>query len=146
MIGYIIKRLISGLILLFIYASLLFFAVQIILPGDFVSQFTLGLTSDQAEELHQSLGLDLPIAQRYLNWLQGLVSGDLGNSFTPFGVGEPVVEIVKQTLPITLLIFGVGTAIAFVIGMWLGRIAAWRGPGLTTSSITFFSRAIILEL
>ena len=142
MIRYLLKRLFSGVVLLFIYISILFFAIQIFLPGDYVSQFTLGLSPSDAQDLRETLGLDLPIWQRYLNWLIGILHGDLGNSFSPFEAGDPVMDVIKSTLPITLLIFGSGTALAFIIGQWLGKVAAWRGPGAVSSSITVVSIAL----
>jgi len=142
MIRYLVKRFLTGLILLFIYVTVLFFAVQIILPGDYVSQFVLGMTQLESQQLRQQLGLDLPIWQRYFIWLSNLLHGDLGTSYSPWGQGPPVSEVIAQTLPVTLLIFGVGTILAFVIGRWLGKVAAWRGPGLVSGSITFASIAL----
>jgi peptide/nickel transport system permease protein len=142
MIRYLLKRLLTGLALLFIYVSILFFSVQAILPGDYVSQFTLGLSPGEAESLRQELGLDTPLWQRYLFWLSHVLRGDLGTSFSPWGKGPPVTQIIAQTLPVTLLIFGLGTVIAFLLGQWLGRVVAWRGSGLMSGSITFMSIAL----
>lgn len=142
MTRFLIKRLLTGLILLLIYVSILFFVVQVILPGDYVSQHVLGMTLQESQELRQQLGLDLPLWQRYLTWLSDLLRGDLGRSFSTWGAGPPVMEVIKTTLPVTLLIFGVGTVISFLIGQWLGKVAAWRGTGLVSNSITFFSIAL----
>lgn len=142
MIRYLFKRLLTGLVLLFIYVSLLFFSIQAILPGDYVSQFALGLTPSEAATLREELKLDAPLWQRYLNWLSHVSRGDLGTSFSPWGMGPPVTQILIQTAPITMLIFGLGTVVAFLLGQWLGRVAAWRGPGVVTGSITFVSIAL----
>jgi peptide/nickel transport system permease protein len=139
MTSYILKRLISGIIVLFLFVSAIFFAVQIFLPGDYASQFALGLSQKEIEELRVNLGLDLPIWQRYLNWLSNVLRGDLGYSFSSFDQGPPVIEIIKSALPATLFVFGIGTALAFMIGFWLGKATAWRGPGFLSSSITFAS-------
>jgi peptide/nickel transport system permease protein len=141
MLRYLLRRFLSGLILLFLFVSILFFVIQIILPGDYASQYALSLTDDQMQELRQQLGLDLPIWQRYVLWLSNLVRGNLGNSFTGFGVGVPIMTIVKNTLPVTLLVFGLGTLLAFSLGQWFGRMTAWRGPGLFSGLISFFSIA-----
>jgi peptide/nickel transport system permease protein len=113
---------------LFVFVTLVFFGTQAILPGDFVSQFALGLSNRESEEIRQSLGLDLPLGERYLHWLSQLLHGDLGRSFSIEGVGQPVGEVILQALPATLLVFGLGTAIAFGAGQWLGRVTAWRSP------------------
>lgn len=141
MTRYLIKRFISGLIILFIYVSLMFVLAQEVLPGDYVSQFALQLSPNEAQELRQRLGLDRPILQRYFEWITNLAKGNLGESYTPFGPRPRVSDVVKATLPPTMLIFGIGTALAFFIGQWLGKVAAWRGKGFLTSTITFGSIA-----
>jgi peptide/nickel transport system permease protein len=141
MLRYLLRRFLSGLTLLLVFASILFFVIQIILPGDFASQFALSLTSDQVQELRQQLGIDLPLWKSYFIWLSNILRGNLGNSFTGFGVGAPVITILKNTLPVTLLIFGLGTILAFFFGQWLGRLAAWRGPGLFSGLVSIFSVA-----
>ncbi|HSQ26289.1 MAG TPA: ABC transporter permease [Anaerolineales bacterium] len=141
MIRYLIQRVVTGLILLFVFVSILFFAIQIILPGDFASQYALALSPQQIEGLRTDLGLDLPLLERYLRWIGNLLRGDLGRSFTPYGEGPPVMEIILATLPATLLVFGIGSVLAFSFGVWLGKVTAWKGPGLTSSLITFSSIA-----
>lgn len=139
MAAYILKRLVSGVIALFLFVSVVYFAVQIYLPGDYASQFTLGLSQSEMEELRANLGLNLPIWQRYFNWLSNVLRGDLGYSFSSFGQGPPVIEVIKGALPATLLVFGIGSILAFLIGFWLGKVTAWRGPGFISSSATFAS-------
>jgi peptide/nickel transport system permease protein len=137
MIQYLIRRLISGLIVLFIFVSTLFFAVQVILPGDYVSQFALGLTISESEEFRQQLGLDKPIFQRYLTWLNQLAHGNLGETYNFGSSGTPISSILSSALPPSILVFGIGTVIAFLLGQWLGKVTAWRGPGFLSSSATF---------
>jgi len=139
MVIYLLKRFVSGLIVLFIFLTIMYFAVQLILPGDFASHFSLSLSEKESREFRTQLGLDLPIMQRYLNWLHSLFKGDLGYSFTPYEKGLPVVQVITSTVPATLLVFGIGTILAFLIGSWLGKVAAWQGPGLVSGGITFIS-------
>lgn len=128
MTGYLARRVFSGLVTLFLFVSLVFFGTQAILPGDFVSQYALFLSSAESEEMRLNLGLDLPLGERYLHWLGQLLRGDLGRSFSDEGMGQPVGEVILQALPATLLVFGLGTLIAFGAGQWLGRVTAWRSP------------------
>lgn len=138
MLKYLIRRFISGLILLFIFVSIVFFAVNILLPGDWVSHMALGLTNAESTELRESLGLNLPLWQRYLHWVGNLLKGDLGRGYTAFGgLGPTVADTLKQVIPSTILVFGVGTTLAFMLGEWLGRITGWRKPDFLTGSATF---------
>lgn len=137
MARYLLRRIISGLIVLFMFVSVLFFAVQAILPGDFVGQYSLQLSPDEAQEVRELLGLDMTLWQQYLNWLSRLLRGDLGFTYTWRGPGSPVLEIIKETLPPTILVFGLGTVMAFLLDQWLGKVTAWRGPGFLSGSVTF---------
>jgi peptide/nickel transport system permease protein len=137
MIRFLIRRFLSGLVVLFIFVTVIFFLVQIIIPGDYVSQFSLTFSPSEAEALRHQLGLDLPIWQRYLIWLDGLLHGDLGRSYTLAGKGAPIFETLKPVIPPSVLVFGIGTVIAFLLGLWLGKVTAWRGPGFLSSSATF---------
>lgn len=138
MARFLMRRILSGLLILFLFQTVLFFAIQVILPGDFVSHYALSLTSEQEAELRTQLGLDLPLWPRYLRWLFTLLNGNL-RSYEIFGEGLPVTAILLDVLPATLLLFGVGMSLAFLLGHWLGRLTAWRGPGLLSGSITFAS-------
>ena len=137
MARYLLRRLLSGLIVLFVFVSALFFSVQALLPGDFVGQYSLQLSPDEAQEVRELLGLDMTLWQQYLNWLSRLLRGDLGFSYSWRGPGLPILEIIKEILPATILVFGFGTAMAFLLGQWLGKVTAWRGPGFLSGSVTF---------
>ena len=142
MIRYLARRVISGLVTLFLFVSLVFVGTQVVLPGDFVSQYALFLSTSESEEMRQTLGLDLPLGERYLHWLGQLLHGDLGRSFSIEGMGAPVTEVILQTLPATLLVFGLGTAIAFLGGQWLGRLTSWRSPKWFSGTATLGAIAL----
>ena len=72
MARFAIRRILQGLLTLFLMITGIFFFVQIIMPGDFVSNFILGLTLEQATEWRTQLGLDQPLWQQYLKWLRNL--------------------------------------------------------------------------
>lgn len=132
MTRYLVRQSLLSLAKLFLFATLMFFFIQSLMPGDWVDQFSLFLNPVEQDELRVQLGLDLPVSERYLLWLKQLVTLDLGNSFT----GEPIVEILKTVIPPTLLVFVTGTVIAFLLGMWLGKRTAWRGSGFLSSLTT----------
>jgi peptide/nickel transport system permease protein len=110
----------------------MFFFIQILMPGDWVDQFSLFMSRSERAAMRAELGLDLPIWQRYLEWLRSLVTFDLGHSLT----GEPMAEILQQVIPPTLFVFVIGTVIAFLFGFWLGERTAWRGTGFLSSLAT----------
>jgi peptide/nickel transport system permease protein len=110
----------------------MFVFIKVVFPWDFTTQFAMGMNQAAREELQHDLGLDLPLWRQYLNWLEILFSGSLGQSY----YGQEVLHIVSQTLPFTMLIFLPGTALAFMIGLQLGKFTAWKGPGIVTGAAT----------
>jgi peptide/nickel transport system permease protein len=115
-----------------LFLTFMFFVAQVIIPTDFTTQFAMGMNHEAREQLAQELGIDQPLWAQYLLWFRRLFSGSLGTSF----YGYPVLDALKALIPYTLLVFLTGTLIAFTFGQWLGKVTAWRGPGLFTSSAT----------
>jgi peptide/nickel transport system permease protein len=132
MVRFIFKRALSGLVILFLFLTFLFFFAQIIMPGDFASQFALdpSLGPEEIAKIRADLGLDQPLWKQYLYWIHSLLNGHLGTSYR----GIPVSVYLMAALPFTFLVFFTGTALAFMIGQWLGKMTAWRGPGLLSTS------------
>lgn len=98
--------------------SVIIFAMLEVLPGDVASRI-LGrdATSETLEQLRTELGLDRPAPVRYLSWLGGLVTGDLGNSLAS---SRPVSEILAPRIFNTVLL----SAYAFLIYLPLTFIPA----------------------
>lgn len=133
MIRFLIRRTLWAALIIFLFATVMFFLVQIIIPHDFTVQFAMGQSQAQREAMQEELGLNLPLWQQYINWISNFFNGTFGESF----YGYPVVEMLKVTIPVSLLIFLPGTALAFIIGLALGRFIGWRGSGPVTSLTTF---------
>lgn len=132
MVRFAIRRILQGVLTLFLMITAIFFFVQIIMPGDFVSNFVLGLSPAQAAEWRMQLGLDQPLWQQYVKWVRNLLTLDLGRSF----YGYRVADGIQSSAPRTILVFVTGLTLAFLIGQWLGRVTAWRGPGFLSDSVT----------
>ena len=83
-----------------ILVSMLTFGVFQILPGNPVD-IILGVDADpmQAAALTKELGLDEPVAERYVDWIKGAVVGDMGESIR---YQVPVGELLKSSLPVTV--------------------------------------------
>ena len=99
MLTYITRRL-ATLLLTLVAASAVVFVVLEVLPGD-VAQVMLGTEArtDTLAALRSELGLDRPAAARYFSWLAGLVSGEMGTSYT---YRVPVADLVWDRLSVTI--------------------------------------------
>jgi peptide/nickel transport system permease protein len=72
------KRLMLGLVTMFMVSVLIFCAVNL-LPGDFAQAILgQGATPEAVEAIRRDLGLDQPIVQRYFSWFLGAIQGDFG--------------------------------------------------------------------
>ena len=119
MLRYVLRRLISlGLSLLI--ASAVIFSVTALVPGDPAS-FMLG-TGAQPETvaaLRAQMGLDQPWPIRYAGWLGGVLTGDLGHSFTyKTPVAGMIVDRMQVSLPLALMALALSAIIAFPVGMF----------------------------
>ena len=128
MLRYILKRLLSLVISLFI-ASLVIFAVVEVAPGDPAS-FMLGINAqpDTVAALRAELGLDQSKLERYLSWVGGMVTGDFGTSYTyRTPVAQMIADRLWVSLPLALYALALSTLIAFPAGIFAA--ARRGGPG-----------------
>ncbi|MFC6488716.1 ABC transporter permease [Nitratireductor sp. GCM10026969] len=125
MTAYVIKRLTVGVLTLLV-ASLVVFGALEILPGD-PARIMLGMNAspEALEALRSQMGLDRPVALRYLSWIAGMATGDFGRSYT---YSSPVVALIAErvavSLPLALIALALSTAIALPVGIFA---AARRG-------------------
>ena len=105
-------------------ASIVIFAITEIVPGDPAS-FMLGINAqaDTIAALRQELGLDAPIWQRYLGWISGFFTGDLGVSYT---YRSPVRDIVLDRLWVSLPLAIYALLLTIIIAVPVGVLAAAR--------------------
>ena len=130
---YILRRIIL-LITTILLVSIITFGVFQILPGDPVRTM-LGTEADptQIENLRSELGLDRPLYEQYVDWMKGLLTGQLGNS-TRFSM--PVKELLFDRLPVTMSLAGLTLIIVLIISLPLGMFAARRQNKLSDVSLS----------
>jgi oligopeptide transport system permease protein len=120
---FICKRLLMAIPVLWAALTLLF-AVFFVLPGDRVDAIVGGdrvLTPAVRANVTHKLGLDQPVLVQYGRYMNRLVHGDLGDSFT---TGRSVVSIIKTTAPESLRLAFWAIVIEAVVGVFFGVITA----------------------
>lgn len=121
MLRYTTKRFFLSIVTLLL-VSVITFAATNLLPGS-VAQLMLGMNANEAkvEALRQQMGLNRPMYIRYGEWLLGLLTGDLGQSFW---FGEPVMELLVNRFPRSAYLALASMAIAILTAVPLGIISA----------------------
>ncbi|WP_113447791.1 ABC transporter permease [Rhizobium cremeum] len=136
-----LARRIAGLVLTLLAVSALIFAVMDILPGDPAS-IMLGMSAspDTLAALRHELGLDQPLVIRYLQWLAGVATGDLGKSYT---YGVPVAGLIAERLAVTLPLALMAILISMAIAIPLGVVSASRRNSAVDYAGGFVSQLFI---
>ncbi|MFO1200221.1 MAG: ABC transporter permease [Burkholderiaceae bacterium] len=121
--AFLAKRL-ATLVATLVAASIVIFLVLEILPGN-AAQIMMG--ADAAPEavaaLARKFGLDRPAPERYWQWVTGLATGELGNSFA---YGSPVAELIVERLALTVPLAILAMALTTVLALAAGVYAAAR--------------------
>ena len=130
---YIARRLIQIAIIFFVILTVLFLLFRLA-PGDPVSRMVdPDMTPEDAELLISQLGLDKPIGMQYIYYLKNFFTGNFGESFH---YGQPVIEIIWERLPNTILLFTTAIILSALVGVFLGKIASWRKGETTDTFLT----------
>ncbi|PKW14317.1 ABC transporter permease [Saccharopolyspora spinosa] len=129
-------RLATGAGLVLLLSVLVHVGVDL-LPGD-AATARLGpnATPERVEELRHRLGLDQPVLARYLDWLGGVLRGDLGLSVT----GKPVTEMLSDRVGNSVILTAVTLALLVPLSLGLGVFAAtWRGRPVSVGALLLVS-------
>lgn len=126
MVGFVLRRLATSVVVLFL-VSLLTFALVHMVPGDAA---VVAAGENASEELIQQarerLGLDKPLLVQYVTWVGGVLTGDLGTSLFS---SQSAAEAVFARVPVTASLTFLAALWATVVGMALGVAAAVRPNG-----------------
>jgi peptide/nickel transport system permease protein len=125
MLRQIFERL-AGTLTTLVLSSFVIFSSLFLAPGDTASYLLRGraVSPEALEAIRRQYRLDDPFLVQYVNWIRGIVSGDMGQS-TQFR--QDVAELLAARAPTTLLLIVYSGLIVVVVGLILGTIAATRG-------------------
>ncbi len=134
--AYIVRRIAQALLILFIITMLCFVLTR--LSSDPMSQYANkpGITAADRAAIAKSLGLDQPMPVQYVKWLALAAQGNLGNSFFS---KQPVLQMIEQRLPLTLVLMGTAEVVIIIVSLILGLVAAVKQYSFTDNLITSFS-------
>ncbi|MFA6966856.1 ABC transporter permease [Bosea sp. (in: a-proteobacteria)] len=143
MLQFLSGRLAKGILVLFAIAVLNFFLIRAA-PGD-PAQVLAGeagaADAQLLEQLRERFGLNEPITTQLWIYIKGYMTFDLGFSYRQ---QQPVLTLVLDRLPATLLLTGAAFVISLALGVIMGALAArragrWSDSLITTLSLVFYA-------
>jgi len=124
------RRIASALFTILLIVVLNFFLFRALpgAPERILAGRHAGITAETLAGIRERWGLDRPVfPDQFVTYLGSTATGDLGVSF--LGRGRTVAEVIGARIGPTLLLFGLGEAIAIVVGLALGAYSGWRRGG-----------------
>ncbi|MQY37228.1 Dipeptide transport system permease protein DppB [Streptomyces sp. RB17] len=126
--GYLANKL-AAAVVSFAVTLVIGFVLFNVMPSDPVRTMTRGRPVSEAQlaSLRIQLGLDKPIWERFLSYVDNTLHGHLGYSWE---YQQSVASLTLSRLGPTLLLMGTSFAISVVLGLWLGMRSGWRAGSL----------------
>lgn len=127
MAKYLANRILQGVVTVFIVTSLIFVLFEA-MPGDPLSRFRADptITKERIAQLEQEFGLNKPYHERYVIFMTNMFTGKFGQSYSE---GRPVMDVIADRLPRTLLLFGAETIVVYLFGVMIGSFIGWKRGG-----------------
>ena len=122
MIKYSIKRVLYGLLTLFIVATVTFLLMRLIPGGPFLSEKAPSAATIKA--LEEKYGLDKPLLEQYTTYMGDALQGDFGPSIKQRG--RTVVQIIGEKFPVSAKLGGLAMLVAICVGVSMGSLAALK--------------------
>lgn len=123
MLRFTLKRLISGVILLFAVAIGTFFLAHAAIPDPTLGLLGSAATPEAQAALAEKIGTDRPLLAQFWEWFTQLLRGDFGDSWKNF---TPVGKQIALKLPVTLSVVSLAILLSAILGAVLGITAGLR--------------------
>lgn len=141
MFTFILKRLLSGVVLLFVVASGTFFLAHAAIPNPALGLLGSGATPEAIEALTVKIGADRPVLVQYQEWLLQLLQGNFGTSWKN---DQSVAKILGIRFPVTLSLviasIGLSAVLSAVLGIAAGlRPFSWIDKSVKAGSVVLFA-------
>ena len=124
---YLLKRFGFMLLILFLVSVFSFIVIQLP-PGDYVSAYVSRIQSEMGsvdpamvDNLRRAYGLDKPMWAQYFFWIGNVLQGDFGTSFE---WKRPVIDLIRDRLPVTLLLSLLTTIVTYTFAIPIGIFSA----------------------
>ena len=134
MIRFVARRAVQAVIVLALMSAAIYGLIGL-MPGDPIDEMIAGdprLTVADAQRLKALYGLDRPLPERYLAWAESALHGEFGYSRL---YNAPVLDVIAPRLANTLGLMTTALALALIVALPLGVLAARRAAGWLDGAI-----------
>ena len=118
MLKFFLRNLFTSVVSIFIFLLIMFYGINILIPGDFLTPLRLMMSQEELDALRETLGANDPLIQQYYRWIQSVFSGEI----TPGGFRQRSSKSVLDTVFPTLHVL----IPSFIISIYLSRIPALK--------------------
>lgn len=133
MISYVARRTLAAAPLVVGVLTLVFLLVQLVPGRALTLEPGTGVDPHASDQLRRIFGTDRPLPERYLAWLAGFLTGDLGLSIS---FRRPVMDLVAEAVGNTFLLAGLAILLQFLLGIGAGLLAVSSRSSAVDRSIT----------
>ena len=133
---FLVQRVVSAITVLLVVVVMVFLLMRLTLDDPAAIIAGDSATTEQIQQVRESLGLSRPIVVQFGIWFGGLLHGDLGESFF---YKKTVVQLIAQRLEPTLALALCTIVMAVMVAVPLGAIAGWRHGGWLDRMLMGFS-------
>ena len=139
-ISYLVRRILFMVLVLFLVSVTSFIIIRLP-PGDWLSSYVMQLrvqgadiNDSQIQSLKAMYGLDKPGVVQYFKWITGIFSGDFGRSFQ---YNKPVLDLLKERLPLTLILSLMTIILTYLLAIPIGIFSATHQYSAFDYTFTF---------
>lgn len=132
---YILKRLVSAILVLWVILTITFFLMHAIPGGPFTSEKKL--PPQVQATIEATYHLNDPLDKQYMDYLERVVHFDLGPSFQY--EGRTVNDIISESFPVSAQLGLISLVVALVGGVFFGVVSAWKPNSWIDYGVSFFS-------
>ena len=135
---YVVKRVLLAIITIFIVCVITFFTMNAVPGGPFSAE--KAPTAAVQAVLEERFNLDKPVGTQFILYLGNILHGDFGISLK---TGRPIMTVITESFGISAKLGLMAAAVAVVLGLTFGSIAALTRSGLSDRLIIFFTTLLV---
>ena len=120
MFKFIVKEIVTSIISILIFLLIMFYGINILIPGDFLTPLRLMLSQAELDALRETLGVNEPLYKRYFRWILGVFNGEITTGGFRQRSGKDIMSTVLPTIQVLIP--------SFTLAFYLSRIPSIKTP------------------